>query len=502
MKRIKQFIATALILLFSVIAKAQVTLSIPDTSSFVGDIVTVPLSISGLNGSAVEAFEMTLTYDAAVLSVQDSGYNKDNTLSSSFTYAVNDNQNGEISISAASATGFSTDGVMVHLTFHADDIGSGAINIQNIVLNEGSPVVSSVNNGLVQVSQMPDVSITLPDTSASVGEILKLPIEISGLDGQDVSAFKFKVTYDENYLTLNGNGFETSGSLSSGFSIASNSEVPGEFQVTGAAATGFNQDGEIIYLLFQTIQAGTTSVNFVESELNEGDPTLAEINGSVTISEVADYLDIVASSIIYDANNEEYQITLTNNGNITASGNFQIGVFLSNDNVANDQDSPFGIHVINESIQPNESKSFTFSPTESIDGLESGEYYLWFAVNLEGSTDIDIDNNVKMSKDLYSIVGTSTGPEGTIPSDFVLEQNYPNPFNPTTQISFQLPQAGNVNFRVFDMMGREVFSQLNEQRSAGEHTITFNASILSSGIYIYQVQSGSFSQTRKMTLIK
>ncbi len=94
-------------------------------------------------------------------------------------------------------------------------------------------------------------------------------------------------------------------------------------------------------------------------------------------------------------------------------------------------------------------------------------------------------------------------PVGTIPMDYALEQNYPNPFNPSTTISFSLPQESNVTLRVFDVIGREVASLIqNENVSAGTYKVSFDASRLSSGTYFYQLITNNTVDTRKMLLIK
>lgn len=89
-----------------------------------------------------------------------------------------------------------------------------------------------------------------------------------------------------------------------------------------------------------------------------------------------------------------------------------------------------------------------------------------------------------------------------VPSNFSLSQNYPNPFNPSTKINFDLPVDGNVSLKIFDMSGKEVMSLVNEARTAGYYSVSFNAANLSSGIYFYTLSAGNFVSTKKMTLIK
>jgi len=83
-----------------------------------------------------------------------------------------------------------------------------------------------------------------------------------------------------------------------------------------------------------------------------------------------------------------------------------------------------------------------------------------------------------------------------------LEQNYPNPFNPTTNITYVLPKTENVSLKVYDVLGREVATLVNEVKPAGAYTVPFNASNLASGVYFYKLQAGSFVQTKKMMLVK
>ncbi len=85
---------------------------------------------------------------------------------------------------------------------------------------------------------------------------------------------------------------------------------------------------------------------------------------------------------------------------------------------------------------------------------------------------------------------------------FTLHQNYPNPFNPSTNISFVLPASGLVSIKIYDVKGRLIQTLTERTMTAGEHTLTFDASALPSGVYLYKLETPSGSQTRKMTLIK
>jgi len=88
------------------------------------------------------------------------------------------------------------------------------------------------------------------------------------------------------------------------------------------------------------------------------------------------------------------------------------------------------------------------------------------------------------------------------PLVFKLDQNYPNPFNPSTTISYQLPTSGQVTLKVYNILGDEVASLINEEKPAGSYEVKFDASQLSSGIYFYKLQTGSFIETKKMMLLK
>ena len=101
-------------------------------------------------------------------------------------------------------------------------------------------------------------------------------------------------------------------------------------------------------------------------------------------------------------------------------------------------------------------------------------------------------------------IPTNTDPEvvSGMPDSYSLSQNYPNPFNPATKINFAIPVSGQVTLKVYDVLGKEVATLVNDKRDAGSYSIEFNAANLPSGMYVYRIKSGNFAETRRMMLIK
>jgi hypothetical protein len=86
--------------------------------------------------------------------------------------------------------------------------------------------------------------------------------------------------------------------------------------------------------------------------------------------------------------------------------------------------------------------------------------------------------------------------------DYFMSNNYPNPFNPSTQINYSIKEAGQVILKIYDILGREIIELVNEYQDEGKHSIRFNANNLSGGIYFYQLKSGSYTNVKKMILLK
>ena len=123
-----------------------------------------------------------------------------------------------------------------------------------------------------------------------------------------------------------------------------------------------------------------------------------------------------------------------------------------------------------------------------------------------GNSLAELQTNADTMEAIYnSKIATSVNdsyPDKTIPKDYALHQNFPNPFNPTTVISYDLPVTGTVLLKVYDLLGREAATLVNQEQEPGRYSVPFDGSKYTSGIYFYKLQSGMYSQVKKMLLVK
>ena len=119
----------------------------------------------------------------------------------------------------------------------------------------------------------------------------------------------------------------------------------------------------------------------------------------------------------------------------------------------------------------------------------------------------DGKKNIELSNSDYNSIEGVTGNSpkesaANLPTEFALLQNYPNPFNPSTTINYELPASNFVTLKIYDLVGKEVATLVNEKLDAGRYSATFNGSNLASGMYFYKITAGEFTFVRKMVLIK
>ena len=238
-----------------------------------------------------------------------------------------------------------------------------------------------------------------------------------------------------------------------------------------------------------------------------GSKATITVTGGATISaSTGSLMNAVSSSnVTFKADGE------TMNGNLLADATSTLAVTLQNSTTlkgaiqraALTMDANSVWNVTGNSVLTSFSDASGISGT-SITNITGNGYTVYYNASLSA-------NSTLGGKTFSLANGGTLTPQGTtgveeqvsvIPSMYILEQNYPNPFNPTTMIKFQLPAAGSVMLKVYDDLGREVVTLVDDYKSAGAYAVTFDGSGLASGVYFYWLKCGAFVSTKRMMLAK
>lgn len=270
------------------------------------------------------------------------------------------------------------------------------------------------------------------------------------------------------YVSSN-NGTNWSNNLSTTFIVNSYTITPAGYYLSGAGP-----------IIFKSTNEGVSWTQLVT-----GNTTLRDI---ITIPKPAGGFNILVGSLdgMFLSTNEGVSWTTINSGlgyrninSVAASGtnvfagSYGGGVYLSTNNGTNWTQINIGLTNL-------------FIKKLFINGA-----YIYAAT----------ENGIIWRRELSQVI-TRLKDESEILNYFVLEQNYPNPFNPNTKISWQSPESAWQTLKVYDILGNEVETLVNEFKNAGSHEINFDASNLPSGIYLYHLQIGEFTKSKKMILIK
>jgi len=243
-----------------------------------------------------------------------------------------------------------------------------------------------------------------------------------------------------------------------------------------------------------------------------GDGTFSEYSGS----EITEDLSRSYGNAIGDYNNDGYCDIVVLNGYPTYSNVWKNSGYTNNwvkiilNGVISNRNgigSTIKIFTDSESfIRPVICGGSYLSQNSSIQTIGVGKTTLIDSIIISWPNGtIDVIRNVVVNQTYVVEEGetvTKVEEENSFHYNFVLEQNYPNPFNPSTNIKYSLPQATIVTIKIYDISGRELKTLVNKYQQAGNYEVQFIDKSLASGMYIYRMQAGEFTDTKKLLLLK
>ena len=385
--------------------------------------------------------------------------------------------------------------------------------MENTILEANGSVISTRNNSYISLSTIKDIKAK----SVSIAYYTNLFGEIEIVENGVLTFLNSRYGNIKGDITNNGT---VTGRIDS--TIIGNITNNGIWKAKTFLKGNFINDGVVSRNINIEIEGTAINNNIWQAE--------TEVFGNVTNDGIIDSL--------YKFNVE---------GEITNNGSFNpMGTVILTGNIFNRSDISGGSFIVSGNIDNEGSwNSYTIQlngtedqiismPTDSVlyaDNVYyftelSGTNYQWY----RNGNEIPNENKQYLRFDFigiepdnatyYCIVdGTNSrniiiqsltdvndekdiDNEIQLPTEYSISQNYPNPFNPSTVIEFALPTSGNVSLKVFNSIGEEVAELVNKELNAGYHSVNFNSSNLSSGIYFYRISSGTFVQTNKMILLR
>jgi len=451
-----------------------------------GEQVTLEVTASDLTGLGVSNFDVEMEFDAQLIDFDPAGIQPGSLVNSVTSNVTSD---GRVLVSFASSTPLSGSGSLFTLTGTLTGPGQNdaGLKVTELLIGDGSLVVEPG----VPFSIAVDVSDTPPppDTvqvdfggpvAGQSGEQVSLEVTASDLTGLGVSNFDVEMEFDGQLIDFAPSGIQP-GSLVN--SVTGNVTSDGRVLVSFAGSSPLSGSGSLFTLTGTLTGPGQNDAGLKLTELLIGDGSLVVEPG-------------VPFNIAVEVNQPSPDVPVLN---APANGVDTVKVDVQFEwNPSNGADT-YRLQVAsNPSFSTLLVDSLTSSTAINIFGIFESESTYYWRVNASNSS-----GESGWSPEWSFTTETATSINDLeIPESFTLQQNYPNPFNPATTISYQLPEAAVVNLSVFDLLGRKVSVLVNRNQPSGNYTVNFDASGLSSGIYIYRLQAGDFLQTRKMILMK
>lgn len=323
-------------------------------------------------------------------------------------------------------------------------------------------------------------TISIPDGVGTLGVSVPIPILLDVDTNDDVLGVHVVVKYNTEELEFIRR-IKTE-SISDSLTTAVNDQE-GTILISLAGIHPIQDSGVLIFLEFNPLSIGSTALSIEEYRINENESVFPDDETFIKIFDVT-------------GNQNPAVVQIPDTLSFTSGDTLSIAI---DENLFIDPEDRFEDLIVIFSITPD---VVELSYNSEIKLLEiSTVDYVGFAtlsVRVEdldgGFLEFEIVLDIEMKVSNENLLSDING--------FQLTQNYPNPFNPSTNISYQIPKAGNVLLEVYSLNGQLISTLVNKVQSAGSYTVRFDASGLASGIYLYKISGVGISAIKKMMLIK
>lgn len=500
------------------------------TSSGLASEILIPVKTTAIAVTEnVYSYDLTGTFDATKLELVSPGYSLTGTKSEGGQAAINyNNTTGTFSFAWANATKISGDGILFYLKAKAKAKATSTVNIATFKYNAGNPAVVT-QSGTVTVTNKKPVFAAATQTLTG-NENAALALTVVATDG------------DNDVLTYSATGLPTGATLSTAGAFA---WTPSFTQAGTYAVVITASDGS---------ETATMTLNITVNDVNRAPTITLTPTGPYTVGEGM-ALNIKAVGADLDTDNTftlsatglpsgasfaagtgdfawtpnfaqagSYSVVFSVKDNKNATASITAAITVTNVNGAPRFDVAGGKQMPDTTIKAGLSFVFTFraidpqgdvvnyflnqpAPSNAIIVPSTGVFG-WRPANTQAGMHyivVSASDGVLTTNSRIATVTVQPDlavEESGIPTAFELFQNYPNPFNPTTNIKYALPKESRVRIAVFNILGQEVATLVNSVMPAGYHSVDFKANSIPSGMYIYKIETESFSQVKKMLLMK